>query len=390
MLFGGGGEEDGVVAVGSDGGDGIEVGGDFGDGLDEAEGGFLMRMELAGGGDVFVGEAVLAGDVDAVAEVGADLLEAEAFGVAVVPRGAFAATVGDPEEGGGEIGGVLQAEPDIAIEDHGGPGEGLGVGGGFVDEHDEVVEAGAGGVAGEVGGAAVGEGDGGEVGEDGVGGEGLVFVVGRVGEEAGVGGGPAEGGDGEAAGAVGEGGEVEDGVGAIGPAAGEAGDAVAEVEGAVVGVDGEDFGDLCAGVGGAEGKGVGVLGGLPVGIGSVPVGRAVGLRAEGEAEEVAAEVGEEDGKVGVNLLGGPGGEGVGGDGAAAGEGEGGGEVTAGLGEGEGGGAFGDGEGGGAVDKVGRGWKSAHGRGGGMSNIAQGMSNFQVGERGGDFVSIRVL
>ena len=344
-----GGDEDVVVALWGDGGNGAEVGGDFGDGLDEVERGFIVGVKLAGGRDIFVGEAILAGDVEGVAEVGADFFEAEAAGVAAVPRRAFAAAVGKPEEGGGKVGGVFQTEPNVSIEDDGGPGEGLCFGGGFVDEHDEVVVAGAGGVAGEVGGAAVGEGDGTEVGEFGVGGESLVFAVGGVGEEAGVGGGPAEGGGGDAAGAVGEGGEVEDGVGAVGPAAGEVLDAVGNIEGGLVGLGADGFEDLRSGVAGLDGPNVGELGGFPFSICGVAVGWAVGLWAEGEAKEVAAEVGEEDGEVGVDFGGGPGCEGVGGDDATGGEGEVGGEVAAGLGDGEGGGAVLVGEGGGAVD-----------------------------------------
>jgi carbamoyl-phosphate synthase large subunit len=53
-------------------------------------------------------DAILAGDVDAVAEMGTDFLETEASEVALLPGVARSAAVGQPEEGGGEVGDVLE------------------------------------------------------------------------------------------------------------------------------------------------------------------------------------------------------------------------------------------------------------------------------------------
>ena len=85
----------------------------------------LVFLKLAGGGDVFFGEAIFAGDVDSVAEVGAYLFDAEAAGVTPIPGGGGTAAVGDPEESGGKVGGVFEGKPEVAVEDGGGPGQGL-------------------------------------------------------------------------------------------------------------------------------------------------------------------------------------------------------------------------------------------------------------------------
>ena len=110
--------------------------------------------------NLFVGETIFAGDIDSVAEVGTDFLDAESSGVTTVPGSSRASAVGDPKEGGGEVDWVFESEPEIAVEDDSGPGEGLFFGSGFVDHHDEVVVSWASGIAGEVGVASVGKRDG--------------------------------------------------------------------------------------------------------------------------------------------------------------------------------------------------------------------------------------
>lgn len=71
------GDGDMVVSIRDNGGDEAEICRHGGDGLDESEGDYFVSGEAAGGGNGEVAEEVFPGNVHAVAEMGADFLDAD-------------------------------------------------------------------------------------------------------------------------------------------------------------------------------------------------------------------------------------------------------------------------------------------------------------------------
>lgn len=172
-------------------------------------------------------------------------------------------------------------------------------GGGGGGHHHEVFEAFAGGVGGEVGVTAGGEGDLGEEGESGAGQKGGVAALGGVLERAGDDLTACEGAGGESGGAVFVA-AVDHGVVTKAHAGAVAGGGVKLVDGRRAGEDKDLLPHLTGRATGGEGEGeAGGRAGeqFPRAVGGVAVQGDTGgggVGAEGEAEEVATEVAEDD------------------------------------------------------------------------------------------------